>query len=391
MAHHLFEKYALPERGLDLGLGSDCFARYRIAREEFEAFIAALKQDSSLALLQEHAIDQNATVSFLSDEAHICVTYTAKGGILRVMRDSTKVFAPLPLQPQPTKQTVAPMLGITPLDHTHRELTDGNGMGYLLILPDGRYLVYDGGYRVDAPALYRFLKEHNKREGEVPVIAAWIFTHSHADHYGAFRALAENYAEQLVIEAAIFNPILPEMLPRGNGYNPYLAEELQCDLARFGDVKCYRPHTGQVLYFGETPLEILYTHEHYLPGTMPFMNDSSIVSRITLCGQTILFTADCERTTTDLLCDLYSTALQSDILQVNHHGYSGGTTEFYQKVAPKFSLWPTNDPTFSLRVTGVKYQFIGNALNSNKYLFDTLGKERCLTAENAALYPLPLV
>ena len=390
MAIHPFEKYTLPERGIDLGLGSDCHVRYRITREEFEAFIAALKADSTLTLLQEHQLDQNATVSFLSDEAHVCVTFTAKGGILRVMRDSTKLFAPLPLQPQPTENKTAPLLGISPLDYTHREITDGNGMGYVLTLPDGRYLVYDGGYRIDAPALYRFLKEHNKRDGDVPVIAAWIFTHSHADHYGAFRALAESHADQLVIEAAIFNPVLPEMLPRGNGYNPYLTEELRSDLSRFGHVKCYRPHTGQVLYFGETPLEILYTHEHYLPGTMPFMNDSSIVSRITLCGQTILFMADCERTTSDLLCELYDNALQSDVVQVNHHGYSGGTTELYQKIAPKFALWPTNDTTFSLRVTGVKYPFIGNALNSNKYLFDTLGRARCLTSDRVTVYSLPL-
>ena len=78
-------------------------------------------------------------------------------------------------------------------------------------------------------------------------------------------------------------------------------------------------------------------------------------------------------------------------MQVNHHGYSGGTVELYQKVAPSFSLWPTNKITFDLRVIGQKYPFIGNALESNKYLFDTLGRTHCLISDEAALYPLPLI
>ena len=254
---HLLREAGLPDRGFDLGLGSSLHTRYRITREEFERFAAALQENDTLTLCQEHSIDQNTTLSFLGSGESVCVTYTARGGVLRLMYDKTDVFAPLPLQPQPTEAIIAPCLGLPPLDYTHREITDGNGMSIAITLPDGRYLIYDGGYRVDAPALLDFLKTHNRRPDGRVVIAAWIFTHAHSDHHGAFRAFAADLADEVVLEAAVFNPILPEMLPRGKGYNPYFIEELQQDLARFGQVKCYRPHTGQVLYFGEVPLEIL--------------------------------------------------------------------------------------------------------------------------------------
>lgn len=383
--------HTLPDRGIDLGLGSTMHTRYRVTEGEFHAMIGAFKARKDLTLLQEHQIDRNETVTFLSREQSICLIYAARSEVLRVICDKRDLFTPLPLQPQATARVTEPMLGLSPLDYTHREITDGNGMSYTVILPDGRYLVFDGGYRTDAPALYSFLQENTRHPDGRVVIAVWIFTHAHADHYGAFRAFAAEYADKVTLQAAVFNPILPEMLPRGKGYNPYFAEELQNDLVLFGAVKYYRPHTGQVLYFGETPLEILYTYEQHLPGTMPYMNDSSTVTRLTLNGQTLLFLADCERVSSDLLCDLYDEGLKSDVMQVNHHGYSGGTVELYQKVAPSFSLWPTNKITFDLRVIGQKYPFIGNALESNKYLFDTLGRTHCLISDEAALYPLPLI
>ena len=68
-------------------------------------------------------------------------------------------------------------------------------------------------------------------------------------------------------------------------------------------------------------------------------------------------------------------------MQVNHHGYSGGTVELYELISPAWSLWTTNQISFDLRVVGEKYKFIGNAVESNKYLFDTLGRAHCIVAD----------
>ena len=85
---------------------------------------------------------------------------------------------------------------VIPLDYTHRELTDGHGMCYIITLEDGRFIIIDGGYGDylageikkeprDSEIIYNYLKYNNKRDGGITV-AAWIFTHPHADHYSAF-------------------------------------------------------------------------------------------------------------------------------------------------------------------------------------------------------------
>ncbi|MBQ9801757.1 MAG: MBL fold metallo-hydrolase [Clostridia bacterium] len=385
-----FITHALPDRGIDLGLDSRMQVRYDISEAEFHTFFSALKADATLQLLQEHTIGDNCYATFLQSERLLHVSYTAHSSTVRLVTDQTDRFSVPPLDPAPFAAVTATTLCVLSPDYTHREITDGNGMSYAIILPDGRYILFDGGYTQDTERLYRFLADNNRHPDGKIVIAAWIFTHSHMDHLGAFRAFAKSHAADVVLESAIFNPTLPVMFPRGKGYSAYLTETVFEDLALFGDVKCYRPRTGQIYRFCDITLEMLYTHEQHLPVTLPYMNDSSIVCRLTANGQTVLFMADCERSISDFICDMHGAALKSDVVQVNHHGYSGGTVELYSHIAPAFSLWPTNQVSFDLRVIGQKYQFIGNAVESDKYLYDTLGREHCIVADGPAkLFPLP--
>jgi hypothetical protein len=91
--------------------------------------------------------------------------------------------------------------------------------------------------------------------------------------------------------------------------------------------------------------------------------------------------ADCDCGASDLITDIYQSTLKSDFMQVNHHGYSGATVKLYDCVSPSYTLWTTSNAAFDLRTTGKKYQFIGNAVESNKYIFDKLGREHCIVAD----------
>ena len=42
-------------------------------------------------------------------------------------------------------------------------------------------------------------------------------------------------------------------------------------------------------------------------------------------GKSVLFTADTEYASVTTMMNMYGSALMSDILQINHHGYSGGS------------------------------------------------------------------
>ena len=111
-------------------------------------------------------------------------------------------------------------------------------------------------------------------------------------------------------------------------------------------------------------------------------NNTSTVIRMTMDGSTVLFAADAEATVSALLVKMYGSALKSDVLQVNHHGYSGGTIPFYNSVAPSYLLWTTSNEAFEKRVSGVKYQWISAAaVSSNKHVYDMVGgAEKCFVA-----------
>ena len=46
------------------------------------------------------------------------------------------------------------------------------------------------------------------------------------------------------------------------------------------------------------------------------------------------------------MAEAYGEALQSDIMQLAHHGFNGGVLEMYQLVDPKICLWPCDEFRF---------------------------------------------
>ena len=91
-----------------------------------------------------------------------------------------------------------------PAQITQMELEDF-GLSYIIRLSDGRVIVIDGGNRFepDADRLLTVLREN--AADQKPVIAAWIFTHPHSDHFHCFLGFMDRYADQIVIEKALLN------------------------------------------------------------------------------------------------------------------------------------------------------------------------------------------
>ena len=108
--------------------------------------------------------------------------------------------------------------------------------------------------------------------------------------------------------------------------------------------KIATPHSGQRFVFPGVSMDVLYTCDDLYPKTFPNINDSSMVIRMTFEGRRILFTGDAQEMASEEICARYDAdVLDSEFLQVPHHGYWGGSDELFARVNPETVLWPCPD------------------------------------------------
>ncbi len=223
-----------------------------------------------------------------------------------------------------------------------RELNPGNGINMIFTLSDGRYIVYDGGYERDAEATLEYL-------GKNATVAAWILTHGHDDHCGCIKEIAEKYSNDIKLEHIICTPDSKCGCRDANA--SYLTDDfIKMLLKAFPGSRFIRPYTGQKLYFANAEIEILLTFEENTEKHFNWLNEASLITRINIENQSILMAADTEKASDSLLTSMYGNYLKSDILQVPHHGYSGGSKLMYDLIAPEIAIWTTDEFEFSERI-----------------------------------------
>lgn len=327
---------------------------------------------------EDNSINGNRFVTCYGKNGLVHISYLNHNKTLTVILDSLKGAVYKDSEPAYTKVTDT-ALAVMSLDYdtTQDKIGsnyDASGMSYVITLEDGRYIIIDGGYSKakDHHILFNYLKSNNKRKDGKIVIAAWVFTHDHSDHYGVFVDFSSTYGTRVTLQYYLMNcgdKSRYDQSPSGwlpgtskDGGLPYY-----CLNVYFKDAKKIVPHTGQKITFCNTTFEVMCSQESHTPSKMEWINDSSIILRMNANGVKTLFLADAEEQTTNLLNNMYGSTLKSDIMQIAHHGYSGGSKSLYQKVAPKYTLWPTSQECFNQRTTGGGN---GNAQAQNKWARD---------------------
>ena len=230
------------------------------------------------------------------------------------------------------------------------------GMSYVVRLSDGRFIIFDGGcnFEPDQDRLFQCLKDGSP-EDEKPVIAAWIMTHPHSDHYFCFFGFMERYGDQVVIEKFLFNfpeyddlehyPKLktPELMEKGTAAFINIPKFLA--LVEKTGAPVYTPRSGQRYQIGNAACEILACMDDTLH-TSKKINAISLVIRMELEGQVILWATDASFSFARMP-GRYGSYLKSDILQIPHHGFQCGDADAevagYDLVCPKVCLLPVSD------------------------------------------------
>lgn len=219
-----------------------------------------------------------------------------------------------------------------------RDSSNVNGMCYIVQLPDGSFIVYDGSYEKRAKKVMAQIEELHTGTGN-PLIRAWVLTHSHDDHHPTFSYFCNKYANDVKVEYVIFAPI-EQQLAKKIGGDDYFNTDIHADIAKLGAKTVYA-HTGMEFTFGNFKMEVLLAPDDLfkIGNHNDYFNNSSLVTRIYTEDYRALFTGDIGKEGTNLMTEMYGDYLKSDYCQVSHHGVEDVPLEFYELVEAAF--WRT--------------------------------------------------
>lgn len=196
-------------------------------------------------------------------------------------------------------------------------------------------IVVDGGWTEDAYAVREAVDELGGH------IDAWILTHPHQDHIGAFNLL---YTE---LEGITVDKI----------YTVDMATPDEClEVASWDSVDAYNDFRGldisNVIYvypgdnfkICDLDFNVLSAYDDNVKNlSRDYLNDGSLMFTVKNINETMLFCADVGISMSDYLIENYGDNLKADYLQMAHHGYGGLSDEFYQKVSPKVAFFDAPD------------------------------------------------
>lgn len=206
-----------------------------------------------------------------------------------------------------------------------------NSSFYTLYNPKRGLIVVDGGWTEDAPAVRDVVKMFGNQ------VDAWILTHSHQDHIGAFNVIYPDLQGMKIKAVYTVDMATPKECLEMAPWDSVVAYEEFLELERKDFHYLY---TGEETEICGLKIEVLNAFgEHVRQYSRDYINDGSLMFRVEAKEQTMLFYADVGESISDYLLNRWSEKLPADYLQMGHHGYGGLKDDFYRTVNPKVAFF----------------------------------------------------
>ncbi len=222
--------------------------------------------------------------------------------------------------------------------HFLKSVTDTINTPFIIESGDS-LIVVDGGFPSETPYLYEYLK------GLGGHVDAWFITHFHDDHMGALWFMMKDHPD-IRIDGIYCNFPSDEFLINGEPKQDdwttrQLIDYFHGAMAERGIPKVTVKKDDLYTFDGgNVTVRVLRTPDESL--TRNPINNSSIVFRVEADGKSILFLGDLGVEGGEQLMEITPPALlQSDFVQMAHHGQGGVSKECYAAIKPTYCLWPT--------------------------------------------------
>ena len=216
----------------------------------------------------------------------------------------------------------------------YEDKSGSQGMFYTITVSDGGLIVVDSGNPDNEEYVREILKEKGNH------VNAWILTHPHPDHIGAFNRIWQQLGD-IQVDAVYAVDI------NHDNYKA-LAQEWD-DFSQFetfnqlmnGDERLHYVHTGDKWETDGLTFKVFNAYDSTVTDQLStdLANDGSMMFKVTNKEESMLFCADVGVRMSEEIISHYADELSSDYIQMGHHGNGGLSEEFYKLVHPKVAFF----------------------------------------------------
>ena len=216
------------------------------------------------------------------------------------------------------------------------DIEGGQNCGVIVRTAAGSLIVVDGGRPQDTAHVTDLIRAMGGR------VSLWLCTHPHDDHIGVLTTLLSQVPCPVEIDRIAFHFLDAAQYEAGE------TQDRTYNLYNFLDALRNHPadrvfpgvRAGEYFTVDDVTVHVINEPAFYPEATF---NNSSVLFRMDFAGagKKALFTGDLgPRAGQDLLSRVGPEALDSDIVQMSHHGQNGVDRDFYAAVSPEVCLWP---------------------------------------------------
>lgn len=317
---------------------------------EYEKILA----ENGYSLYSENEIAGNFYSTYIKEKEMLYYYYCPNSGETRVII-AENVLLPS-LDAVEYKKVCEPAY-IVLATHDETGAVSGDSQGCIIRFEDGSFMVYDGGNKnsYQATHIYETLSQYAPDPQNITV-RAWVFSHFHSDHTGAFQSYVARYknSKTVKIESFIYN--FCNTTKQTQCISPSQMTNTENAIKGLGgNIPVYKCLTGQIYRFPGMDLEILASMSDFIPLVIGFEHSdaeqdagdgnsmSTVVRLTTPDGNTCMLTGDATNIVLDDMVDRYGADyLDSDIVTTPHHAHNrdsyrarNATIKFYDAVKPE--------------------------------------------------------